>query len=98
MHLHDRIVHVLSGEVGIGLEHFGGEIAPNHGLDDAVRKAGDDQVDDSRMPEYVRVDFLCDTGPFCNPSDQYCYSLVQEGLVSFDKKYRIFWFNLKWIV
>lgn len=81
-----RGVNVLTGEVGIGPEHIGTDVAPHHELDHALRDLLLDQVRNPAVAEDMRRDVLADPGSLRDTLEPLVDGRMNEGFAAFVHK------------
>ena len=78
-----RRVDVLTGEMGIGPEHIGADVAPHHEFDHALRDLLLDEVRNPAVAKDMRRDMLADAGILRNALEPLVDGRMDEGLAAF---------------
>ncbi len=93
------IINVGPGKVSICLEHVRVETSPHHQLDHALGYSLFDQMSNPRVPEDVRSDMLCNTGPPGDPLQLQVYRGMGECFLMVVNKNRHFsCYQPEWVV
>ena len=81
--LEHRGVDILPGEMGVGPEHIGADVAPHHELDDALRDLLFDEMRYPAVAEDMRRNMLTDTGSHRDALEPLVDGRMDEGFAAF---------------
>ena len=88
--LEHRGVDILPGEMGVGPEHVGADVAPHHEFDHALGHAFLDQMSDPAVPEHMGGDVLADAGFLRDALEPFVDGCMNERLArAFTKTSRL---------